>query len=320
MKALYALLAVATTMLPPASQAAYPERPITLVVPYAAGGMGSTFGNVVGDALARQLGRPVVVDYRPGANGALGAAYVAKAQPDGYTMLMAVNSTMAINPNLYPKLQYDPVGDFAPVAMVNASSNILVVNAASPFKSLQELIDYARQNPGKLNFGSSGNGATPHLSGEMLKRLADVKINHVPYKGIGPAVTDLLGGQIDFVFSDTSAMPQVQAGRLRALAVTGPTRLGIAPDIPTMQEAGLDDFIVRTWYSLVVPAGTPEDVVQRLNGAVAAVVKDPEVKARMVAVGVDPAEDTSSEYLDRTIRSDLAFWKQFMADTGIRLE
>lgn len=323
MKNLHAILGLLvglTGMSPWLAFSAYPERPITLVVPYAPGGMGTTFGNMMSEALTPLLGQHVIVDYKPGANGSLGAAQVANAAPDGYTMLMAVNSTMAINPNLYRQLQYDPIKDFAPVGMVYTSSNILVVNASSPFRSLNELIDYAKAHPGKLNFGSSGNGATPHLSGEMLNLMAEIDVNHIPYKGIGPAVTDLLGGQIDFVFSDTSALPHVEAGKLRALAATGPTRLGVAPDLPTMEESGLNGFVVRTWYSLVVPDGTPQDVQERLNQAVSTAVSSPELQARMRTIGVDPAEDTSADYLSRTIETDLTFWKDFMAETGIKMD
>jgi tripartite-type tricarboxylate transporter receptor subunit TctC len=300
--------------------AAFPDKPVTLVVPYAPGGMGSTFGNLMSEALSPALGQHVIVDYRPGANGGLGAALVAKAPRDGYTLLMAVNSTMAINPAIYPKLQYDPLKDFSPVAMVYTSSNVLVVNAKGPFKSVKDLVDYARANPGKLNYGSSGNGATPHLSGEMFRKAAGISLNHVPYKGIGPALIDLMGGQIDLVFSDTSALAQVTAGHLRALAVTGPNRLGIAPTLPTMEELGFKGFAIRSWYSIAAPAGTPKDVIDRLNAEIGKVVRSPAMRQRMKDVGVDPAEDTSVEYLSATTRSDLAMWKKFIADSDIKID
>lgn len=303
-----------------AAWAAFPDKPITLVVPYAPGGMGSTFGNLMSEALSPVLGQRVIVDYKPGANGGLGAALVAKAPHDGYTLLMAVNSTMAINPAIYPKLQYDPLKDFAPVAMVYTSSNVLVVNAKSQFKSVKDLADYARANPGKLNYGSSGNGATPHLSGEMFGKTAGISVRHVPYKGIGPALVDLMGGQIDLVFSDTSALPQVAAGTLRALAVTGPNRLGAAPTVPTMEELGFKPFAIRSWYSIAAPAGTPKDVVDRLNAEIGKVVRSPAMRQRMMEIGVDPAEDTSVEYLGATTRSDLAMWKKFIAESNIKID
>ncbi|MGQ2995052.1 MULTISPECIES: Bug family tripartite tricarboxylate transporter substrate binding protein [unclassified Variovorax] len=300
--------------------AAYPDKPITLVVPYSPGGMGSTFGNLMSEALSPALGQRVVVDYRPGANGGLGAALVAKAPADGYTLLMAVNSTMAINPAIYPKLQYDPIKDFSPVAMVYTSANVLMVNAKSPYRSVADLVSYAKANPGKLNYGSSGNGATPHLSGEMFRRMAGISINHVPYKGIGPAIVDLIGGQIELVFSDTSAMTQVTGGNLRALAVTGPSRLGMAPNLPTMQEQGFPGFSIRSWYSIAAPAGTPKAVVERLNAEIAKVVRSPEMRQRMKDIGVDPAEDTSVHYLDATTRADLAMWKKFVTEADIKLD
>ncbi|HEY9280151.1 MAG TPA: tripartite tricarboxylate transporter substrate binding protein [Eoetvoesiella sp.] len=316
---LMAMSAAAGMLISGIGLAAYPERPITLIVPYASGGMGTTFGNLMSEALSPKLGQSVIVDFKPGANGSLGAAHVAKSAPDGYTLLMAVNSTMAINPNLYSNLTYDPIKDFTPVSMVYTSSNILVVNADSPYKTVSDLAVAAKANPAKLFFGSSGNGATPHLSGEMFQRLADAPVTHVPYKGIGPAVIALLGKQVDFVFSDTSALPHVKAGKLRALGVTGANRLGAAPDVPTMKEAGIDGFVINTWYSIVAPAGTPKEVVERLNKEIGEVVRSPAFQERLKAIGVDPAEDTSTQYLEKTIRTDLIKWRKFIDETGIKV-
>jgi tripartite-type tricarboxylate transporter receptor subunit TctC len=282
--------------------------------------MGTTFGNMVSEALTPALGQRLIVDYKPGANGALGAGLVAKAPADGYTLLMAVNSTMTINPSLYARLPFDPLKDFAPVSMVFTSSNILVVNASSPVKSVKDLIEYARARPGKVFYGSAGNGSTPHLSGEMFRQLSGVPVVHVPYRGSGPAVVDLLGGQLDFMFVDTAVLPHVQAGRLRALAVTGKTRLGAAPDIPTMEEEGVKGFFVDTWYSLAAPAGTPREAIEKLNAAVDAMVKSPAIRARMKDIGVDPAEDTSAKYIEGIVRSDTARWKKFIAGTRIKLD
>jgi tripartite-type tricarboxylate transporter receptor subunit TctC len=317
---LKSLAAVALACVAISAAAAYPEKPIMLVVPYAPGGMGTTFGNLLSEGLTALLGQNVVVDYKPGANGGLGAAAVARAPADGYTLLMAVNSTMAINPNLYPKLAYDPIKDFTPISMVFTSANVLVVNAASRYKSVADLIAYARAHPGHVNYGSSGNGATPHLSGELFRRLAGAPVVHIPYKGIGPALVDLMAGQVDFVFSDTSALNYVNAGKLRALAVTSPKRLGVAPQLPTMQELGLKGFVVQTWYSVVAPAGTPKDVVDRVNKALAKLLASPDFRSRLAAVGVDPAEDTSSEFLARAIRNDLAYWHKFTSVSAIRID
>ena len=300
--------------------AAYPDKPITLIVPYAPGGMGTTFGNIVSEALSPALGERVVVDYKPGANGALGAGYVAKAAPDGYTLLMAVNSTMAINPHLYSKLPFDPLKDFVPVSMIFTNANVLVVNASSPVRSVKDLVAYAKENPGKVNYGSAGNGSTPHLSGEMFRQLTGAPVVHVPYRGSGPAIVDLLAGQLDFLFVDTSVLTQVRAGKLRALAVTGRKRLGVAPELPTMEEEGVKGFRVDTWYSLCAPAGTPPEAVKRLNTEIARMLADPAVRQRMRDVGVDPAEDTSAAYLRRTIEDDSARWKKFIQAAGIRLD
>ncbi|WP_076999797.1 tripartite tricarboxylate transporter substrate binding protein [Variovorax sp. KK3] len=300
--------------------AAYPEKPIVLVVPYPPGGMGTTFGNIVSEALGPKLGERIVVDYKPGANGALGAGQVAKAQPDGYTLLMAVNSTMAINPHLYSKLPFDPVKDFAPVSMIFTNSNVLVVNASSPVHSVKDLIAMAKAKPGRINYGSAGNGSTPHLSGEMFRQLTGSPVVHVPYRGSGPAIVDLLGGQLDFLFVDTSVLPQVRAGKLRALAVTGPKRLGAAPELPTMEEEGVKGFVVDTWYSICAPAGTPPEAVKRLNEEIAKMLADPAVRQRMRDIGVDPAEDTSAAYLQKTIQADSARWKKFIQSTDIRLD
>ncbi|MDA7418996.1 tripartite tricarboxylate transporter substrate binding protein [Xenophilus arseniciresistens] len=300
--------------------AAYPDKPIVLVVPYPPGGMGTTFGNIVSEALSPGLGQRIVVDYKPGANGALGAGQVAKAHPDGYTLLMAVNSTMAINPHLYSKLAFDPLRDFSPVSMIFTNANVLVVNAASPVRSVKALIAHARANPGKVNYGSAGNGSTPHLSGEMFRQLTGSPVVHVPYRGSGPAIVDLLAGQLDFLFVDTSVLPQVRAGKLRALAVTGPKRLGAAPELPTMEEEGVKGFVVDTWYSICAPAGTPPEAVRRLNEEIAKMLADPAVRRRMRDIGVDPAEDTSAAYLQRTIQADSARWKKFIQSTDIRLD
>ncbi|MDB5827951.1 MAG: uncharacterized protein JWQ73_2171 [Variovorax sp.] len=314
------LLACTALALAGHAVAAYPDKPVTVIVPYPPGGMGSTFGNMVSEGMASTLGQRLVIEYKPGANGALGAGFVAKAPADGYTLLMAVNSTMTINPSLYEKLPFDPLKDFSPVSMVFTSSNVLVVNAASPVKSVADLIALAKAKPGKIFYGSAGNGSTPHLSGEMFRQLTGAPVVHVPYKGSGPAVIDLLGGQLDFMFVDTAVLPQVQAGKLRALAVTGKTRLGAAPNLPTMEEEGVKGFYVDTWYSLAAPAGAPPEAIERLNAAVAAMVKSPAIRARMKDIGVDPPEDTSAKYMDGIVRSDTVRWKKFIAGTRIRLD
>jgi tripartite-type tricarboxylate transporter receptor subunit TctC len=302
------------------SHAAYPDKPINLVVPYAPGAMSSVFGSVLAQAVGADLQAHLLVEYKPGANGGLGAAYVAKAPPDGYTLLMAVNSTMAINPNLYPNLQYEPSRDFTPVAMLYRSANVLVVKPDSSFKSVADIVAYAKAHPGKLNIGSSGNGSTPHLSEEMFQRRAGISLNHVPYTGIGPALVAVMGGQIDMMFADMSAMNYVRSGQLRALAVTSKERMQVAPDLPTMQQAGVPDFDVTTWYSIVAPKGVGGGIVERLNSAFTKASRSPQVEARMNAVGMEPVSDTSAASLARTIQADREYWHRFLQETGIRIE
>ena len=302
------------------ARADYPDRPITLVVPYSPGGMGSNFGNLISELLTPALGQHVIVDYRPGANGGLGATAVAKAPADGYTLLMAVNTTMAVNPNLYPKLGFDPLKDFVPIAVVYYNANILVVNPASPYKSVADLIAYAKANPGKLSFGSAGNGSSTHLSGEMLKQIAHVDLVHVPYKGSGPAIVDLMGNQLGLVFTDTAVLPLIAAGKLRALAVTGPRRMPQLPDVPTLEEQGLKGFVITTWYSVAAPAGTPKPIVDRLNLELTKVMQTPAALARLKDFGVEPAEDMSVGYAQALVRTDLARWKKFIAETGIKVD
>ena len=313
-------LVCAVALTPWAIAGGYPDKPVTLVVPYAPGGMGSIFGNLISEAIRPGLKQPVVVNYRPGANGGIGAGSVANAPADGYTLLMAVNSTMAINPVLYAKVPFDPIKDFAPVAMVWTSANVLVVEASSPIRSVQDLVAAARKAPGTLSYGSSGIGATPHLCGEMFNQIAKVSTTHVPYKGVSPALAGLLGHQVDFVFSDTSALPFIASGKLRALAVTSADRLSVLPGIGTMSEAGLNDFVVNTWYSVVAPAGTPSEAIATLNREIARAVNDPKVRAQLKTIAVEPASDTSSAYLAQVIRSDLDKWRRFIAAAGIKAE
>jgi len=300
--------------------AAYPERPIVLIVPYAPGGLGTIFGNLLSEAISPGLGQRVLVDYRPGANGAIGASVVAKAQPDGYTLLMAANGTMTINPQLYPSMGYDPLTSFTPIAMVATSANILVVNAASTTKSLQDLLELAKAKPGRVFFGSSGIGSTVHLSGEMLKREANIDAGHVVYKGVGPALLDLMGGQIDFVFSDTSALPYVAAGKLRALGVTSAERFSVTPDLPTLQQLGLKDFVVTSWYAIVAPAGIPQEAVDRLDVQISKALRDARFRERLRNAGFQPAADTSPDYLRNTIRDDFGKWKEFITRNHIKAE
>src|SRR5438552_13835540 len=256
-----ALAALRTVCVSGASAQTYPTRPIRLVVPFPAGGTTDILAREVGQRLSMTLGQPVVIDNRPGAAGNIGADLVAKSAPDGYTLLMGTVGTHAINASLYAKMPYDHVKDFAPIILVAGVPNVLVVNPSLPVNSVQELIAYAKANPGKLNFASSGPGTSIHLSGELFKVMAGVQMTHVPYKGSAPALQDLLGGQVQLMFDNLPpSLPHIKAGKLRALAVTSVARSPALPDVPTIAESGLPGFEASSWFGILVPAGTPSAI------------------------------------------------------------
>jgi tripartite-type tricarboxylate transporter receptor subunit TctC len=298
----------------------YPSKPIRLVVPFAAGGATDVLARLVGERLTASLGQQVVVDNRPGAGGNIGSDLVARAEPDGYTILMGAVGTHAINPSLYPKMPYDPVKDFAPVTLVASVPNVLVVNPEVPANSVQELIDLAKAKPGELNFASSGNGTSIHLSGELFKAMTGTDIVHVPYKGSGPAVTDLLGGQVQMMFDNMpSSLPHVKAGKLRALGVTSAKRSPALPEVPTIAEAGVPGYDATSWFGILAPAGTPEPVVMRLQGAIVQALGEPEMRQRMADLGAEPVGDTPAEF-GQFIAAELAKWAKVVNDAGVKLE
>jgi tripartite-type tricarboxylate transporter receptor subunit TctC len=245
---------------------------------------------------------------------------VARAEPDGYTILMGAVGTHAINPSLYPTMPYDPVKDFAPVTLVASVPNVLVVNPEVPAKSVQELIDLAKAKPGELNFASSGNGTSIHLSGELFKAMTGTDIVHVPYKGSGPAVTDLLGGQVQMMFDNMpSSLPHVKAGKLRALGVTSANRSPALPEVPTIAEAGVPGYDATSWFGILAPAGTPEPVVTRLQGAIVQALGEPEMRQRMADLGAEPVGDTPAEF-SQFIAAEIAKWAKVVNDAGVKLE
>src|SRR5213080_5273257 len=246
----------------------YPTRAITLVIPFAPGGSTTIVGRVIADKMSELLGEKVVVDNRPGAGGTVGTRAVAKSEPDGYTLVLGYTGTLAIGPSLYKNAGYDPRKDFAPIGLIGNAPNSLVVHPSFPANTIAELIAYAKANPGKVNFGSAGAGTASHITGEYFAASAGIKLVHIPYKGTGPALTDLLGGHIPMAFAPIPAShPNVSAGKLRALAVTSITRSGLLPDVPTMIEAGLSGFDASLSYGLVAPAGTPRPIIDKLNKA-----------------------------------------------------
>lgn len=303
----------------PAAQAAYPERPVRIVVGFSAGGSTDVVARILAKELSEELGQSFVVENKPGGGSNIAASEVARAKPDGYTLLM-VAVTSAINETLYRNLDFSLVKDFAPVALGVKVPNVLVVNPSVPVKTVKELVDYAKANPGKLAFASSGSGTSIHMAGELFKIQAGVDAMHVPYKGSAPAITDLIGGQVHFMFDNMpSAWPHVQAGKLRALAVTTSERSKSAPDLPTMAESGFKDFDVSSWFGLIAPAGTPADVVDKLNAAVQKALDKPEVQKRFTDLGAVWQHTTPAEF-GAFIKSEVDQWRIVVQASGAKVD
>ena len=318
------LLAVAgvalACALPAHADQAYPARPIRIVVPYPPGGFNDTLGRTLAAKLQEAWGQPALVENKPGGNTLIGTDAVAKAAPDGYTLLV-VAFPFAVTPSLIRNMPYDTVRDFAPIALCAQSPNILVVNPqVLPVKSVGELIAAAKSKPGGLSYASTGNGSSNHISMELFESLAGVRLLHVPYKGSAPAVVDMLGGQVQVMFDNApNVMPQVRAGKLRALAQSGARRSPVAPDLPTVAEAGVPGYEVTVWFGLVAPAGTPRDVVARLNAEVLKILAMPDVRERFLAQGVEPLGSTPDEFAAH-IRAQMDKWAKVVKDAGIKAE
>jgi tripartite-type tricarboxylate transporter receptor subunit TctC len=303
-----------------ASAQNYPTRAITLVIPFAPGGSTSIVGRGIADKMSELLGEKVVVDNRPGAGGTVGTKAVAKSEPDGYTLVLGYTGTLAIGPSLYKGVGYDPRKDFAPIGLIGNAPNSLVVHPSFPAKTVAELIAYAKANPGKVNFGSAGAGTASHITGEYFARSAGITLVHIPYKGTGPALTDLLGGHIPMAFAPIPAShPNVTAGKLRALAVTSTTRSNLLPDVPTMAEAGLPGFDASLYYGLAAPAGTPRPIIDKLNKALREALGSDEVKKQLGNDGTEITPGTPEDYAD-FIDRDEKKWAQLVKASGVEQE
>ena len=318
--ALAALATVSCAMVAgPALAQAYPSKPIRLVIPFAPGGGTDITGRAIAQRLAEAWGQPVVVDNRPGANGTTAVDAVVKAPADGYTLTM-ITSSHSVNSTLYPKLGYDLLRDLAPITQATSQPYALIIHPSVPAQSLKELIALARAKPDWINYGSSGNGGFSHLAGAMFASQAGVRLTHVPYRGGSPAMADVIGGQIQMLFSTIlQSSPHIKAGKLRALAVSTRTRSRALPEVPTMVESGLPNYVVAGWYGMLAPAKTPRPVIDRLNSEIVRILHLPEVVERLAADGSEPVGNTPEEF-GAHIRSEIARWRKVIQDAGIRGE
>jgi len=301
------------------AQAGYPVKPVRMVVPSSAGGGTDIVARIIAPDLSKRLGQQVVIDNRPGAGTMIGIEVAAKSPPDGYTLLMGL-STLAINSALYKKVPYDPVRDFAPITQAVSSASIIVVHPSVPVKTLKELIAFARARPDQLNYASAGTGTYPHMTMELFLSMAKLKMVHIPYKGTGPAMIDMVAGQVSTMAATIlTGMPQIRAGRLRPLGITSSARSPIVPDIPTVAEAGLPGYESVQWYGMLAPARTPKEIVTRLHAEATRVLQQPEIKARFAGDGADPVGSSPEEFA-RYIQSELTKWAKVAREAGIQPE
>ncbi len=313
----FAIAAAAALCAGAAVAQTYPTKPIRFIIPFTPGGNTDVLGRLLGQKLTESWGQLVVIDNRAGAGGTVGVDQASKAPPDGYTIVMGTFGNVLIANSLYTRLGYDPLRDLAPVVLVSTPPGLLVVHPLLPVKNVQELVAYARSHPGKLNYASSGSGTWNHLFGELFNAMARAKIVHVPYKGAAPAVTDLLGGQVQMMFSPfPPALPQVRGGRLRALAVSSEKRSGLLPEIPTVAESGMPGYAAEGWFAVLAPAKTPPAIIAQLNHQLNRALQLPEVKASLEADGAEPAGGTPEE-LAQSIRDGSAKWSKLIREIGV---
>lgn len=300
--------------------AEYPDKTVKIVVPYPPGGTTDILARFIAQELGTKLKQSFIVENRGGASGAIGSQHVAGAAPDGYTLLMGTISTHGINSSLNSNLPYDPVKDFAPITVVGTTPNVISVNPSVPAKNLKELLDLARSKPGELNFGSTSPGGSPHMSGELLKSMAKVDIVHVPYKGGGPMLTDLIGGQIQIGFDNLpSSMGFIKSGRIRPIAITTKTRWPGAPDIPTIAESGLPEYEVSAWFGLFAPANTPPQVVNRLHQNIREIISSPAATKRLMELGAEPGGNSPEDF-KRQVANEVEKWKKVVESNNLKFE
>lgn len=298
----------------------FPSKPVRIINPFAPGGATDIIARQMAQKLTEEWGQAVVVENRAGASGAIGVEMVAKSPPDGYTLLIATQTTHAANPSLYAKLPYDAAKDFAPLTLAGSTPLALMVRPSLPVSSVKELIDFARKNPAKLVYASGGNGTSQHLTAELMKSMSSTYMLHIPYRGAGPAMTDLLGGQVDLMFDNLpTALPHMKAGKLRGLAVTSASRSSLAPELPTMAESGLPGFELSTWFAFFAPAGTPRTIVDKIAGDMRRVLTQPDMQQRLAAIGVD-VKASSPDELAAFQRAELAKWGKIIKDSGAKVD
>lgn len=312
-------MAIATSLFASGAYAQdYPSQPIRLIVPFSAGGPSDSQARLIGQKLSEAVRQPVIVDNRPGGAGNIGTALVARAKPDGYTLLFSSTGPLVINPSIFAKMPFDTLKDFTPVALVSSAPTVLAVHPSVPVSNIGELIGLIKASPEKFSYATGGDGTTQHLSGELLKSMANLKLTHVPYKGEGPATTDALGGHVPVIFTSVgTGLPNFRAGKLRPLAVTSALRNPALPDVPTLEESGLPGYEVTAWQGILAPAGTPLEVIGQLNAAIRTIVHLPEVAERLTSVGNVPSAGTSDEFA-AFIKDEMPRWARLVKQAGVK--
>lgn len=312
----FAVAALALSAGPGTALAQYPDKPIRLIVPFAPGGSTDILGRLLAEAMQPILGQTVIVENKAGAGGNIGGQFVVNADPDGYTLLLAAAGPTVINPSLYKDMKFSPVTDLAPITAITSEHNLMAINPSIPAKTLAEFIEYAKKNKGTVSFGSPGTGTPAHLAGELLNMQAGLAMQHIPYKGSGPAVTDLIAGHIDVMIDNMPPLlPHVQSDRLRAIAVPSPTRAQAMPDTPTFEEQGMNGYVIMAWKGMMAPKGTPEPVINKLHATVVEVLKKPEIQKRLTELGAEPKGNSPQEFATQ-IRNETEWWANLIKETN----